>query len=204
MQAVILAAGFGLRLRPFTEHNPKGLVPVLGKPLLAWTLERLPQNVDEIIIVTGWLGEKISTEFGSSHNNRPIHYATQNPINGTGFALRSAKNMLSGTFLVVNGDDLYTADDLESLSQEHWAMLATSTTKPVPGALTVTDSGIITSIDADLTENEKWQNCGAYVMNTDFFSLPLVEIPVRDKIEYSLRYCRQTNWWKHWYRGSYR
>jgi NDP-sugar pyrophosphorylase family protein len=57
------------------------LVPVLGKPLLAWTLERLPQNVDEIIIVTGWLGEKISTEFGSSHNNRPIHYATQNPIN---------------------------------------------------------------------------------------------------------------------------
>lgn len=187
MQAVILAAGYGLRLRPFTETAPKGLVPILGKPLLEWTLESLPKNIDEIIIVTGWLGNLIESKFGSAYNGLPIKYVQQEPINGTGSALHFAKDLLHNSFLIVNGDDIYTPEDLTLLiNSPSWGMLATSTTRPLPGALRVNGSDIIEGLEENTTDAEKWVNCGAYITDMSIFDLPLAEIPVRDKIEYSL------------------
>jgi bifunctional UDP-N-acetylglucosamine pyrophosphorylase/glucosamine-1-phosphate N-acetyltransferase len=186
MQAVILAAGYGLRLRPFTEQHPKGLVPVSGKPLLVRTLESLPDNVNDIVIVTGWLGEQIEAAIGQDYHGKPITYVQQNPIDGTGSALVAAKPFLKEKFLVVNGDDIYSKDDLTRLCSEPWAMLATKTARPVPGALTVTEDGFVVGIDPDDSLKDKWQNCGAYTAGIDFFSLPLVGIPVRDKTEFSL------------------
>lgn len=187
MQAVILAAGYGLRLRPFTEHAPKGLVPILGKPLLEWTLESLPANIDEIIIVTGWLGKQIESTFGSAHNGLPIHYVQQEPINGTGSALHFARSFLRNTFLVINGDDVYTKTDLEALAASStWGMLATATPKPLPGALRTNTDDKVVGLSEDLSTNEKWVNCGAYITDTGIFDLPLAEIMVRGKVEYSL------------------
>ncbi len=237
MQAVILAAGYGLRLRPFTETAPKGLVPVLGKPLLEWTLESIPESIDEIIIVTGWLGEQIKNRFGNTYKGKAIRYFEQSPINGTGSALHFAKSVLHDKFLVVNGDDIYGEQDLETLSKaEGWSMLATKTAKPIAGSLVLdsidnnptlchceesatwqsffqfnnlaskhlninTDchapklarndspnnaNDKIVAIMPNMTNTEKWQNCGAYLTDTRFFDLPLVEIPVRDTVEYSL------------------
>jgi NDP-sugar pyrophosphorylase family protein len=187
MQAVILAAGYGLRLRPFTETAPKGLVPILGRPLLQWTLERLPSSIDEIVIVTGWLGEQIEAKFGNSFQGKPVAYFAQSPINGTGSALHAAKSVLRGKFLVVNGDDVYTRADLEALSAvPDWGMLATQTAQALAGNLKVDDGGAIVDIARDESSSIKWQNCGAYVTDTTYFGLPLVGIPVRNKTEYSL------------------
>lgn len=187
MQAIILAAGYGLRLRPFTETAPKGLVPILGKPLLEWTLESLPKTIDEIIIVTGWLGKQIESKFGPTYNGLSIHYVQQEPINGTGSALHFARMFLHGMFLVVNGDDVYTKADLEQLaSSTTWAMLGTTTTKPLPGALQVNAEQNIVGLIEDLSSEQKWINCGAYTTSVDIFDLPLSEIMVRGKVEYSL------------------
>lgn len=187
MQAVILAAGYGLRLQPFTKTAPKGLVLVLGKPLLAWTLESLPENIHEIIIVIGWLGEQIEMHFKDVFQGLPIRYVKMSVINGTGSALHTAKEILHDKFLVVNGDDVYAKTDLTALTQvPDWGMLATKTTRPIAGGLELDSSGNITSISANITNTEKWQNCGAYLTDTSFFNLPLVEIPVRDNVEYSL------------------
>ena len=60
MQAVILAAGLGTRLRPLTDNKPKPMVEVKGKPIIAHNIERLPETISEIIVVLGYMGEKIS------------------------------------------------------------------------------------------------------------------------------------------------
>lgn len=187
MQAVILAAGLGLRLRPFTEQHPKGLVPIAGKPLLFWTLEIIPDSITEIIIVTGWLGDQIKTALGESYNGKSIRYVEQTPLDGTGSALHHARTLLHDTFLIVNGDDIYTKDDLTELATSPgWAMLASTTTKPLAGALAKDATGIVTELVNDQSQDQKWINCGAYLTDVRFFDIPLVGIPVRDKNEYSL------------------
>src|SRR5690625_2687280 len=59
-QAMILAAGYGKRLRPLTEHTPKPLIIAGGKPLIVWHIERLAAaGINNIVINHSWLGEQI-------------------------------------------------------------------------------------------------------------------------------------------------
>ncbi len=188
MQIVILAAGLGLRLRPFTETKPKALIPVAGTPLLLRTLESLPlDSVNEIIIVIGWLGEQIKAVVGNTYAGIPVQYALQEPLNGTGGSVHAAKHLLHDKFLVLNGDDIYTRKDLQTLADSpSWALLGAATTRPLAAAIETTPEGVITGFSANQTDAEKYINCGAYALDTDFFSLPLVPIPVRNGSEYSL------------------
>lgn len=66
MQAVIMAGGKGTRLAALTKDEiPKPMVPVAGKPLLLWQVERLKENgITDIIMVIGHLGDKIKEYFG--------------------------------------------------------------------------------------------------------------------------------------------
>jgi len=63
--ALLLAAGRGERMRPLTDHVPKPLLEVQGRPLLAWHLQALADaGVAQVVINTAWLGERISSHFG--------------------------------------------------------------------------------------------------------------------------------------------
>ena len=181
MQAVILAAGQGLRLRPFTEHSPKALVPVNNQPLLFHTLKSLPQSISEIIIVVGYLGDQIVEAIGDSYNDVPISYAWQKDLLGTGDALLCTKDLLKDKFLVINGDDLYRQSDLEKLIACNQSILTWESQEAYEFGLKVSNDKLI-----GFDENSKLKNCGAYVLKTDFFNQPLVKITVHDKTEYSL------------------
>ncbi|MDE2415544.1 MAG: nucleotidyltransferase family protein [Comamonadaceae bacterium] len=66
--ALLLAAGRGERMRPLTDHVPKPLLEVQGRPLLAWHLQALADaGVAQVVINTAWLGEQISSHFGLNH-----------------------------------------------------------------------------------------------------------------------------------------
>lgn len=66
-QAMILAAGRGERMRPLTDHTPKPLLPVQGKPLLQWHLEALAQGgVRSVLVNTGWLGAQVASRWGAA------------------------------------------------------------------------------------------------------------------------------------------
>lgn len=187
MQAVILAAGKGLRLKPLTDHTPKGLVPILGKPLLEWTLERLPKKIESVHFVVGYLREQIQNYFGNNFHGTPLTYSTQDPLSGTGSALMCAKDFVQGKFLVVNGDDIYESLDLESLcTASSWSMLCTKTNQPLGGAVATDQGSYITNLVEDRTDAEKLLNCGAYGLDESFFSLPLVSIETHAGAEYSL------------------
>src|SRR5262249_12285702 len=59
MDAIILAAGLGTRLRPYTLQTPKPLLAVQGRPILDWTLGALPKQVKRVLVVIHYLGEQV-------------------------------------------------------------------------------------------------------------------------------------------------
>lgn len=109
MKAMILAAGLGTRMRPLTNHMPKPLLPVGGKPLIVWHLERLKRRgFTDIVINIAWLGGMIPEALGDGEQfGVSIQYSDerQEPALETGGGLLKALPLLGDeTFLVVNGD----------------------------------------------------------------------------------------------------
>lgn len=113
MQAVIPAAGEGVRMRPLTLTKPKPLVEVCGKPLIQHIIEELPDTVDEVIIVVGYLGQQIIDYCGDLFCGKKITYVWQREKTGTARALQLCKPFLkSGKFLFVNADDIINRETL--------------------------------------------------------------------------------------------
>ena len=130
MKAVILSAGFGTRMKPLTEHTPKCLLPILGRPLIENIIQYLKQfGVKEIAVNTHHLGEKIFDHFKlgatrpKSERQIPstisfswygvnIHLVYEPKILGTGGAIRNLKTFLEDEefFIVQNGDTLTNLD----------------------------------------------------------------------------------------------
>ncbi len=108
MKAMVLAAGFGNRLRPLTDHTPKPLVSVGGKPLIVHHLEKLATaGFTEVVINLGHLGHKIEETLGNgSEWGLSIAYSDEGPVPlETGGGLTKALPLLGpDPFLVVNGD----------------------------------------------------------------------------------------------------
>ena len=103
MQAVLLAAGRGERLRPVTEYVPKSLIPFWGKPFIAYLLENLQGFVDEAIIIID-PGEEIKLQLGDAHADIALRYVRQDRPLGTGDALMQTRGMLEEPFLVLLAD----------------------------------------------------------------------------------------------------
>ncbi|MEY4747235.1 MAG: hypothetical protein RLZZ416_284 [Candidatus Parcubacteria bacterium] len=124
MQAVILAAGRGTRMNELTAKIPKPMLEIEGKSLLEYKLEAMPDEVAEVILVVGYLGNVIRTHFGESFDGKRIAYVEQKDLNGTGGALWLTKNILKDRFLVMAADDIYAREDLEHCAQgPGWKML---------------------------------------------------------------------------------
>ncbi len=107
MKAMILAAGFGKRLRPLTEHTPKPLLEVRGKPLIVYHLEALAQaGIKEVVINTAWLGEKIERCLGDgSRYGLSIAWSRENkPLETGGGIYRALPLLGTEPFMLINGD----------------------------------------------------------------------------------------------------
>jgi NDP-sugar pyrophosphorylase family protein len=185
MQAVILAAGRGTRMRDLTETMPKPMLPVLGKSLIAHKLEALPEEVDEVIIVVGYLGDVIRKAFGEEYQGRRIRYVEQETLNGTMGSLALAKPLLTGRFVVLMGDDIYAKEDIAAaLSSPDWSILVERTGSMGAGGKMVLEGSRIVAIE----EGEHAGMPG--LMNTNLFALDtrLFEIPMVPKVAGSDEY----------------
>jgi MurNAc alpha-1-phosphate uridylyltransferase len=122
MKAMILAAGRGERMRPLTDHTPKPLLEVGGKPLIVWHLERLAKaGFKEVVINHAHLGEQIEQALGDgSQWDLHIQYSPEKIALETAGGIANALPLLTKSmngnesFLVVNGDT-YTEIDFASL-----------------------------------------------------------------------------------------
>ncbi len=107
MRAMILAAGRGERLRPLTDQTPKPLIEAGGKPLILHLIESLVRaGMDEIIVNTAHLGEKIQARLGDGQAfGAKIHYSPEHEALETGGGIYQALPLLGQEpFLVINGD----------------------------------------------------------------------------------------------------
>jgi MurNAc alpha-1-phosphate uridylyltransferase len=107
MKAMILAAGRGERMRPLTDHTPKPLLPVAGKPLIEYHIERLAAaGINELVINHAHLGAKIEAYLQDGHRwGVSIHYSPETAALETGGGIFNALPLLGEEpFLVVNGD----------------------------------------------------------------------------------------------------
>jgi glucose-1-phosphate thymidylyltransferase len=110
MKVVIPLAGLGTRLRPQTYTRPKPLVELAGKPLLGHILDRLaPLPIDEIIFITGYLGEQIQTYVDANYA-LPARYVEQSEQLGQAHAIQLARDHLDGPTFIVFADTIFEAD----------------------------------------------------------------------------------------------
>ena len=107
MKAMILAAGFGKRMRPLTDHCPKPLLPVAGKPLIVHHLERLvAANITQVVINVSYRAEQIMAALGDGTNyGVQIRWSQEATPLETGGGIHQALPLLGNApFLLVNGD----------------------------------------------------------------------------------------------------
>ncbi len=116
----ILAAGFGERLRPITDHIPKPLLPVIGKPVLGTILDRISSlSVKQIGINMHHKHEMLLNWLKESSYSEKIKLFYEDKILGTGGALKNAESFLRGSVFLVHNSDVLSDINLDRLVREH-------------------------------------------------------------------------------------
>ncbi|MFW6045596.1 MAG: UTP--glucose-1-phosphate uridylyltransferase AglF [Natronomonas sp.] len=111
MDAVVLAAGKGTRLRPLTEDKPKGLVEVAGRPILSHCFDRLADlGANELFVVVGYRKEDIISFYGDSYEDIPITYCHQREAKGLAHALLTVEEHIDDDFMLILGDNIFEAN----------------------------------------------------------------------------------------------
>ena len=120
MQALILVGGLGTRLRNVVKDRPKPMALIQGKPFLEYQIELLKKNgVKDIILSTGYMGEKIEAYFHAGEKlGVSIKYVKEEDLLGTGGAIKNAKDVLGEQFLALNGDSIFLVD-IKSMVKFH-------------------------------------------------------------------------------------
>ena len=119
-KAMVLAAGLGQRMRPLTLLRAKPALPVLNRPLLHWTLERLARaGVREAVVNLHHLPETVVDVLGDGRRlGVRVRYSREETILGTGGGPRAVRDAFgSEPFLLVNGDVLFELDPRELLER---------------------------------------------------------------------------------------
>lgn len=193
MKAIILAAGKGNRLKPYTDTIPKPLLSLRKDSdpkdtLLTDILTKLPSYIDEVFIVVKYLEDSIR-EYIKKHQDyilkinprlKHITCVTQTGAKGTMGALLTVKNKIEQDerFLVLNGDDLHSTEELERFNTHARTFGVQKKIMPGYKSIQVDNTGVVVELRTQ-TEKEKEEGCliatGAYLLDARLFDFsPIV------------------------------
>ena len=164
MQAVILAAGEGKRVRPLTRSRPKGMIPVANRPIIEYVVRSLHlAGIRDIIVIVGYRKEQVIRLL---HDLDPsIRVVTQDKQLGTAHALQCAEPFLSGNFVVLPGDNYIDPVSVAKLAAIENAMLVKEHPSP-------SNFGVVSLYNGFLREIiEKPEIAPSFTVSTGIFSL---------------------------------
>jgi UDP-N-acetylglucosamine diphosphorylase / glucose-1-phosphate thymidylyltransferase / UDP-N-acetylgalactosamine diphosphorylase / glucosamine-1-phosphate N-acetyltransferase / galactosamine-1-phosphate N-acetyltransferase len=183
-QAVILAAGEGQRLRPFTVTRPKAMISIADKPILQYVIEALARNgIRDIILVVGYRKEQVYDFIGSGEKfGTRISYAEQEKQLGTAHALNKVKDMVLDEFLVLPGDNLIEAATIaDFIDIGSPSVLIKRVNDPHRYGVVNTKHGVIQSIVEKPTDaGSNLVNTGIYAFNKDIFTFTEGSLDIPD------------------------
>ncbi|MGH7500662.1 MAG: sugar phosphate nucleotidyltransferase [Longimicrobiales bacterium] len=194
MKGVIMAGGFGTRLKPLTIHRPKPMVPVANRPMMEHIVELLKRHgITELISILYFQPEQITSHFGDGHAfGVTMQYVTADADYGTAGAVRNAIDLIGDDrFLVISGDVL-TDFDLGQAIREHDSRRAEATI-----ALTAVENplafGIVIIDEATrrverFLEKPTWGQVFSDTINTGIYILEhsaLMRVPERTNFDFS-------------------
>jgi len=171
MKAMLLAAGRGERLRPITDSLPKPLVPVGGRPLIAWHLTALARaGIREVVINLSWLAQRLRAALGDgSEYGVSITFSDEGPVplETGGGIFRAVPLLQPGPFLVVNAD-IWTDIDFATLALEEGA-LAHLVLVPNPPHNVRGDFGLEGDLVVD-RDTDRFTYSGVGIFRPEFFA----------------------------------
>jgi NDP-sugar pyrophosphorylase family protein len=186
MDAIILAAGLGTRLRPFTLTTPKPLLPIRGRPILDWILAALPPAIEHVIVVTHYLADQIEGYLREQHHAAQWTTVHQTTPRGTGDAFRSCRDVVTADrVFVLNGDDLYAAADLRALAEKPMGLLAHPVDEPRKFGIVFPrpDGTLERLVEKPELDGRQLANIGAYLFPRTAFE---IELPLSPRGEYEI------------------
>jgi NDP-sugar pyrophosphorylase family protein len=172
LKAVILAGGFGTRLRPISYLYPKPMVPIRGKPFLEYLLDSLKvQGVSEFILCLHYMADRFIEYFGdgSKFGYGKIIYSIEEKPMGTAGAIKKVESYLDSTFLVLNGDTYLDVDIRRMLSfhqnNENLGTIALVRMKNVSryGLVDVSPNWRVIGFFEKVQSSEGYINAGVYI-----------------------------------------
>jgi len=172
-KAVILAAGEGKRLRPFTETMPKVMLPVANKPILEYVFDAVRKSgIEEIIVVVGYKKEVIM-EYFKNYKNVKITYVTQDKQLGTAHALLQAKKYITDSFIVLAGDNIIDPSSIAKLLKDksEYSLLIEEHPHPSKyGVVFVENRGIRRIVEKPKEDIGKYISTGIYKLPCSVFT----------------------------------
>lgn len=174
MKAVILAGGYGNRLRPLTDKVPKPLVEVGGRPIIDWQVRWLKsQGVDSYLMLVGYLKEKVIEYFEERKGKLgvKVEYSEEKTPLGTGGALKNAQHLLKDDkeFFMLNGDTITNIEVTKMRLEGAVASIALIPLRSTYG-ITRLEGDKIVKFDEKPVLKEYWMNTGMYLMSHEIFN----------------------------------
>jgi NDP-sugar pyrophosphorylase family protein len=178
MKAVILAGGFGKRLKPLTDDRPKPMIEISGIPILEWQVNWLKKHeIKEIIICAGYLKGSVIDHIGSGQKfGVSVGFAVEEEPLGTGGALKNARALISGDrFIAMNGDILTNLDPIKltHLVKPESDALCSIAAVPLrsPYGIIEIDNGHARGFREKPVLGEYWINAGIYCLTSSVLDM---------------------------------
>ncbi len=150
MKAIIPVAGAGIRLRPLTYTQPKPLIPVGGKSILAFIIDELVAvGVDDFVFIIGYLGDKIKNFVEDHYPNLKIEFVIQEERLGLGHAIWTARDAIKGAdeILIALGDTIFELDLKEMMEMDTSCLGVQTVDDPRNfGVVEIGDNGLVTKV----------------------------------------------------------